>query len=137
MPVVTFIDAWAYPDWSGGAACCRSDCCKYSRYERFEVPIVTVVIGEGGSGGALGMAVADEVMILEMGIIPLSPEGCAAILWKDRAAAPKAAEALRFSPEYLKNLVWLIGLYPNPWVARTEIMKPPLRPSRRLFRLRS
>jgi acetyl-CoA carboxylase carboxyl transferase subunit alpha len=67
-----------------------------------KVPIVTVVIGEGGSGGALGMAVADEVMILENGYYSvISPEGCAAILWKDLAAAPKAAEALKFSPEYL------------------------------------
>jgi len=67
-----------------------------------KVPIVTIVIGEGGSGGALGMAVADEVMILENGYYSvISPEGCAAILWKDRAAAPQAAEALKFSPKDL------------------------------------
>ncbi|HBR95265.1 MAG TPA: acetyl-CoA carboxylase carboxyl transferase subunit alpha, partial [Opitutae bacterium] len=69
-----------------------------------KVPIVTIVIGEGGSGGALGLAVADEVMILENGYYSvISPEGCAAILWKDRAAAPQAADALKFSPEYLEK----------------------------------
>jgi len=69
-----------------------------------KVPIVTVVIGEGGSGGALGIAVADEVMILENGYYSvISPEGCAAILWKDRAAAPQAADALKFSPKYLEK----------------------------------
>lgn len=68
------------------------------------VPIVSIVIGEGGSGGALGIAVADTVMILENCYYSvISPEGCAAILWKDRAAAPKAAEALKFSPENLKT----------------------------------
>ena len=67
-----------------------------------KVPIITIVIGEGGSGGALGMAVADEVLILENGYYSvISPEGCAAILWKDRAAAPLAADALRFSPDHL------------------------------------
>jgi acetyl-CoA carboxylase carboxyl transferase subunit alpha len=69
-----------------------------------EVPIISIIIGEGGSGGALGIAVADEVMILENSYYSvISPEGCAAILWKDRAAAPKAAEALRFSPSFLKE----------------------------------
>jgi acetyl-CoA carboxylase carboxyl transferase subunit alpha len=69
-----------------------------------EVPIITIIIGEGGSGGALGIAIADEVMIFENGYYSvISPEGCAAILWKDRAAAPQAAEALKFSPSHLKK----------------------------------
>ena len=69
-----------------------------------KVPIITIVIGEGGSGGALGIAVADSVMILENSYYSvISPEGCAAILWKDRAAAPQAAEALKFSPTNLKE----------------------------------
>tara|TARA_B100001769_G_scaffold266605_1_gene253077 strand:- start:320 stop:1297 length:978 start_codon:yes stop_codon:yes gene_type:complete len=68
------------------------------------VPIISIVIGEGGSGGALGIAVADVVMIFENSYYSvISPEGCAAILWKDRAAAPKAAEALKFSPKDLKG----------------------------------
>ena len=61
----------------------------------FNVPIVAVVLGEGGSGGALGIGVADRVLILENSYYSvISPEGCAAILWRDPAQAPKAAAAL-------------------------------------------
>jgi len=67
-----------------------------------EVPIIAVVIGEGGSGGALGVALADTVLILENAYYSvISPEGCAAILWKDRKFAPEAAEALGLSGESL------------------------------------
>jgi acetyl-CoA carboxylase carboxyl transferase subunit alpha len=67
-----------------------------------ETPIIAVVIGEGGSGGALGIGVADRVLILENAYYSvISPEGCAAILWKDRSAAPKAAEALRITAREL------------------------------------
>jgi acetyl-CoA carboxylase carboxyl transferase subunit alpha len=70
-----------------------------------EVPIIAAVIGEGGSGGALGIGVADRVLILENAYYSvISPEGCAAILWKDRAAAPKAATALRISAKDLIEL---------------------------------
>ena len=70
-----------------------------------EVPIMAVVIGEGGSGGALGIGVADRVLILENAYYSvISPEGCAAILWKDRSAAPKAAEALRITAKDLHQL---------------------------------
>jgi acetyl-CoA carboxylase carboxyl transferase subunit alpha len=70
-----------------------------------EVPIIAVVIGEGGSGGALGLGVADRVLILENAYYSvISPEGCAAILWKDRAAAPKAAEALKITARDLLEL---------------------------------
>lgn len=71
---------------------------------QLEVPVVAVVIGEGGSGGALGVAVADRILILDNAYYSvITPEGCAAILWKDRAHAPKAAEALKISaPELLK-----------------------------------
>ncbi|MDR2435901.1 MAG: acetyl-CoA carboxylase carboxyltransferase subunit alpha [Puniceicoccales bacterium] len=68
-------------------------------------PIISVVIGEGGSGGALGIAVSDRVLILENAYYSvISPEGCAAILWKDSAKAPEAAEALCLSPEKLLEL---------------------------------
>ncbi|MEM0965902.1 MAG: acetyl-CoA carboxylase carboxyltransferase subunit alpha [Verrucomicrobiota bacterium] len=68
----------------------------------FEVPIIAVVIGEGGSGGALGVALADSVLILENAYYSvISPEGCAAILWKDRKFAPEAAEALGLSSDSL------------------------------------
>ena len=71
----------------------------------FNVPIIVVVIGEGGSGGALGVAVADHVMILENAYYSvISPEGCAAILWKDRAFAPDASAALKLDAHELLKL---------------------------------
>jgi len=80
-----------------------------------EVPIVAAVIGEGGSGGALGIGVADRVLILENAYYSvISPEGCAAILWKDRAAAPKAAEALRITAKDLSELGLVDEIVPEP-----------------------
>jgi len=71
----------------------------------FTVPIIALVIGEGGSGGALGVAVADRVLILENAYYSvISPEGCAAILWKDRAFASNAAEALKLDANELLKL---------------------------------
>jgi acetyl-CoA carboxylase carboxyl transferase subunit alpha len=65
---------------------------------RLRVPIVTVVIGEGGSGGALALGVADRVLMLENAIYSvISPEGCAAILWKTASAKDKAAQALKLT----------------------------------------
>ena len=70
-----------------------------------KVPILSAVIGEGGSGGALGVAVADKVLIFEFAYYSvISPEGCAAILWKDRAHAPDAAEALQLDAQNLIKL---------------------------------
>ena len=70
-----------------------------------KVPIIALVIGEGGSGGALGVAVADKVLILENAYYSvISPEGCAAILWKDRAFASDAAEALKLDANELLKL---------------------------------
>ena len=106
MPVVTLIDT---PDAYPGIGAeerhvAEAIAVNIRDMSALKVPIVSIVIGEGGSGGALGMAVADEVMILENGYYSvISPEGCAAILWKDRAAAPQAADALKFSPEYLQK----------------------------------
>src|SRR5215475_6988044 len=69
-----------------------------------ETPIIAAVIGEGGSGGALGVGVADRVLILENAYYSvISPEGCAAILWKDRSHAPEAAEALKLTAQDLKE----------------------------------
>jgi acetyl-CoA carboxylase carboxyl transferase subunit alpha len=80
-----------------------------------EAPIVAAVIGEGGSGGALGIGVADRVLILENAYYSvISPEGCAAILWKDRAAAPKAAEALRITARDLSELGLVDEIVPEP-----------------------
>ena len=72
---------------------------------RFSVPIVVTVVGEGGSGGALGIGVGNRVLILSNAYYSvITPEGCAAILWRDGAAAPKAAEALRLTSGDLAEL---------------------------------
>ena len=78
-------------------------------------PSISVVIGEGGSGGALGIGVTDRVLILENSYYSvISPEGCAAILWKDGAAAPKAAEALKLSAAHLEALGVVDEVVPEP-----------------------
>lgn len=80
-----------------------------------QVPIIAVIIGEGGSGGALGIAVADTVLILENAYYSvISPEGCAAILWKDRSHAPKAAEALKITADKLLELKIVDHIVPEP-----------------------
>lgn len=80
------------------------------------VPSVGVIIGEGGSGGALGIAVTDRVLIFENSYYSvISPEGCAAILWKDRAAAPIAAEALKLNANYLIELGIVDEVIPEPF----------------------
>ncbi len=79
------------------------------------VPILAVVIGEGGSGGALAIAVGDTVLMMEYAIYSvISPEGCAAILWGDRAKAPEAAESLRLTAPDLLRLGVIDGVIPEP-----------------------
>ncbi len=81
----------------------------------FAVPIIAVVLGEGGSGGALGIGVADRVLILENAYYSvISPEGCAAILWKDRSASAKAAAALKITARDLKELGLVYEILPEP-----------------------
>jgi acetyl-CoA carboxylase carboxyl transferase subunit alpha len=78
-------------------------------------PIVSIVIGEGGSGGALGIGVADRVLMLENAYYSvISPEGCAAILWKHRKHAPEAAEALKLSAPDLIKMGLVDGVIPEP-----------------------
>jgi len=80
-----------------------------------ETPIVAVIIGEGGSGGALGIGVADRVLIMENAYYSvISPEGCAAILWKHRSHAPEAAEALKLTASHLKELGLVDGIVAEP-----------------------
>lgn len=79
------------------------------------VPIVVAVIGEGGSGGALGIGVGDRILILEHAYYSvISPEGCAAILWNDRAFADKAADALKLTAKDLKGLGLIDEIIPEP-----------------------
>jgi acetyl-CoA carboxylase carboxyl transferase subunit alpha len=78
-------------------------------------PIISVVIGEGGSGGALGVGVADRICVLENSYYSvISPEGCAAILWKDGAKAPLAAEVLKLTGEDLLKLKIIDEIIPEP-----------------------
>ncbi len=78
-------------------------------------PVVAVVIGEGGSGGALGIGIADRVLMMENAYYSvISPEGCAAILWKHREHAPEAAQALKLSAQDLKELGIIDGIIPEP-----------------------
>ena len=80
-----------------------------------KAPIVAVVLGEGGSGGALGIGVADRVIMLENAYYSvISPEGCAAILWKHRKHAPEAAEAMKLVAPDLKKLDLIDDVVPEP-----------------------
>ena len=82
---------------------------------KLEVPVVAVVIGEGGSGGALALGVADRVLMMENAIYSvISPEGCASILWKDASQAPKAAEALKLTAPHLLELGVIDGIVKEP-----------------------
>ncbi len=79
------------------------------------VPIVAAVIGEGGSGGALGIGVADRILMLENAVYSvISPEGCAAILWKDAKNAPEAAQAMKITAQDLKELGIVDDIVPEP-----------------------
>ncbi|MFH1312842.1 MAG: acetyl-CoA carboxylase carboxyltransferase subunit alpha [Candidatus Eisenbacteria bacterium] len=82
---------------------------------RLPVPILVIIIGEGGSGGALGIGVGDIVLMMEYAIYSvISPEGCAAILWGDRGKAEQAAEALRLTAPDLLQLGVVDGIVPEP-----------------------
>lgn len=82
---------------------------------RIRVPIIVTVTGEGGSGGALAIAVGDETLIMEHAIYSvISPEGCAAILWKDAGRAEEAAEGLRLTAPHLLELGLVDGIVPEP-----------------------
>ena len=98
LPVLTFVDTpGAYPGVAaeeGGQA--RAIAESMLAMARLTVPVIATLIGEGGSGGALALAVADRVLMQENATYSvISPEGCAAILWRDAEFAPQAAEALR------------------------------------------
>jgi acetyl-CoA carboxylase carboxyl transferase subunit alpha len=117
LPIITLIDtAGAYPG-IGAEERHIAEAIAVNLREMmvFEVPIIAVVIGEGGSGGALGIGVADRVLILENAYYSvISPEGCAAILWKDRTAAAKAAAALKITAKHLLDLGLVDEVIPEP-----------------------
>jgi acetyl-CoA carboxylase carboxyl transferase subunit alpha len=107
LPIFTFVDTpGAYPG-IGAEERGQSEAIGRNLYVMAELktPIITTIIGEGGSGGALAIAVADSVMMLQFSTYSvISPEGCASILWKSAAKAPEAAEALGLTAHRLKAL---------------------------------
>lgn len=116
-PILTFVDTpGAYPgkeaeEHGQGEAIARN----LFEMSGIKTPIVTVVIGEGGSGGALAIAVADRVLMLENSIYSvISPESCATILWRDGTRGSDAAEALKYSAPYLKKFGVVDEIIPEP-----------------------
>jgi acetyl-CoA carboxylase carboxyl transferase subunit alpha len=116
-PLISFVDT------AGAAADLRAEehgvseaiARNLQEFALLETPIVSVIIGEGGSGGALGMAVADRVLMLEHSIYSvISPEGCAAILWHDKAKAHDAASALQLTAQNAKRFGLVDEVLPEP-----------------------
>ncbi len=117
MPIFTFIDTPGA--WAGVEAehLGQGEAIAYNLREMFrlDVPIICTVIGEGGSGGALGIGIGDRLLILENAVYTVAtPEACAAILWKDAGKAPQAAEALKITSSDLKNLGIIDRILPEP-----------------------
>jgi acetyl-CoA carboxylase carboxyl transferase subunit alpha len=117
VPIVTLVDTpGAYPGL-GAEERGQAEAIAVNLREMgtFEVPILTVVIGEGGSGGALAIAVADRVIMFEHSVYSvISPEGCASILWRDGKQGAKAAEALRLAAPDLAELGIVDEVLPEP-----------------------
>ena len=117
IPIVTLIDTpGAYPgvgaEERGQAQAIAVNLMEMSR---LRTPIVCIVIGEGGSGGALGIGIGDRIAMLEHAYYSvISPEGCAAILWHDGAKAPIAAEALKLTAKDLLKLNLVDSIIPEP-----------------------
>jgi acetyl-CoA carboxylase carboxyl transferase subunit alpha len=118
LPIVTFVDTMgAFPGiqaeergQSEAIAKCIETCLKV------KVPIISIVIGEGGSGGAIAIAAADRVLMLEHSIYSvISPEGCASILWRSAAQSPEAAAALRLTAQDLKEFKVIDGIVGEPY----------------------
>jgi acetyl-CoA carboxylase carboxyl transferase subunit alpha len=133
LPIVSFIDTpGAYPGVASEERhIAEAIAVNLREMFGFGVPIVAVILGEGGSGGALGIGVADRVLILENAYYSvISPEGCAAILWKDQSHAPKAAAALKMTAPDLLALKLVDEVIPEPpggahhsWETAAEAVK--------------
>jgi len=117
IPIVTLIDTpGAYPGIGAeerGQA--RAIAVNLTEMSRLRVPIICICIGEGGSGGALGIGVGDRLAMLEFAYYSvISPEGCAAILWRDGSQAPDAAQALKLTSRDLSKLGLIDTIVPEP-----------------------
>jgi acetyl-CoA carboxylase carboxyl transferase subunit alpha len=117
LPIITLIDTpGAYPG-IGAEERGQSEAIARNLYVMAELrtPIVAVIIGEGGSGGALALGVADQMLMLQYGMYSvISPEGCASILWKSAEKAPDAAETLAITANRLKALGLIDRIIPEP-----------------------
>jgi acetyl-CoA carboxylase carboxyl transferase subunit alpha len=117
MPILTFIDTpGAYPGLDAeerGQSQAIAECIE-ALFE-VSVPVVATVIGEGGSGGALAIGIADRILMQEYSVYSvISPESCASILWSDATLAEKAADKLKILPNDLKKLGVIDGIIPEP-----------------------
>ena len=117
LPVLSFIDTpGAYPG-IGAEERGQAEAIAVNLMEMAELatPVIVVVIGEGGSGGALGIGVGDRIYVMENAYYSvISPEGCAAILWKENSKAPEAAQALKLTAKDLLELGLIDGIVPEP-----------------------
>lgn len=123
LPLLTFVDTPAADPGIGseerGQALAIAE--NLAAMATLEVPIVSVVIGEGGSGGALALGVADRILMLENAIYSVaSPEACASILWRDAARAPEAAETMRITAADLHAFGIVDEIVPEPVPAHEE-----------------
>ncbi len=117
LPVLTFIDTpGAYPGVESEARhVSEAIATNLRELAMLQTPTISIVIGEGGSGGALGIGVTDRVLIFENSYYSvISPEGCAAILWKDGTKAAMAAEALKVTADHLEKLGVVDEVIPEP-----------------------
>ena len=116
-PVFTFVDTpGAYPGL-GAEERGQAEAIAHNLREiaRLRVPVITTITGEGGSGGALAIAVADRVLMMENSIYSvISPEGCASIMWRDASKKELAAEAMQITSADLSNLGCIDGVVPEP-----------------------
>jgi len=147
LPILTFIDTQgAYPG-VGAEERGQAEAIAMNLREMaaLKVPVIISVIGEGGSGGALALGVGDRVLMLEHAVYSvISPEGCAAILWKNSAAAPDAAAAMKITAQDLKRLGVIDEIVPEPVggahadsAAAAELLAPYLeRAVRELMKLK-
>jgi len=146
IPIITFIDTpGAYPG-IGAEERGQAEAIAYNLrgMAGLSVPIIIFVIGEGGSGGALGIGLGDRVFVMENAYYSvISPEGCAAILWRERTKAPAAAETLKLTAPELIELGIIDGMIPeplggahrNPSLAAAEIKETILKNLKELSRL--
>lgn len=127
-PVITFVDTpGAYPGIDAEERG-QAEAIAFNLREmaNLKVPVIVVILGEGGSGGALAIGVGDRVLMLENAVYSvITPEGCAAILWKDAAEAPQAAQALRLTAGDLQKFGLIDETVPEPteWKINSEPFK--------------